>query len=88
MLVTISSYLLGAFIPVVPGIIIFSTPSHSQNVLVCIVNYIHGHLVFMINWAFLEYKLLKSLELGLTKQGIFKLWKIGNYVCSRKIAFF
>lgn len=78
---------LGQFVTVVPGIIIFSTPSRSQKVLVWI---IYSHLVFMINWAFPEYKLLKSLEPGLTSQGIFKLVKlrkIGNYLLKKNSNF-
>lgn len=55
---------LGQFLPVVAGIIIFSVPSLKK----CpgLDNKLYNHLVFIINWAFSEYKLVKSFEPSLT----------------------
>lgn len=52
---------IGPGLLVVSGIIIFSTPCHPQK---CpgLDNKLHIRPVFMINWAFSEYKLVKGLE--------------------------
>lgn len=63
---------IGPGLLVVSGIIIFSTPSHPQK---CpgLDNKLYIRPVFIINWAFPEYKLVKSLEPSLMSQGTFKL---------------